>query len=193
MPNNPTRFRNAAAKNFNVTDHFFLGGTEVTATAAEINALASNGLSSAELGVLDAVTAGTVSASKAVVADANLTVTGLRRPVLTKNANYTVTTADSGALIYVTSADKVMTLPSTAAGLTYTFVITTAGLSASTGLSISPAAADKIMGNGLTAADNKDAINSGATDRDGDSLTIVGDGVDGWFITAVTGTWAREA
>lgn len=118
---------------------------------------------------------------------------GLLRPVLTKNANYTVTTADSLSFILVTAADKVMTLPSTAAGLVYTFVLTNAGLSVSTGLALSPAAADKIMGNGITSLDNKDLILTGATDREGDSVTIVGDGVDGWYITSVTGIWAREA
>ena len=44
-----------------------IGGTAVTATAAEINAIAGTGLSAAELGVLDGVTAGTVTAGKAVV------------------------------------------------------------------------------------------------------------------------------
>jgi hypothetical protein len=42
------------------------------------------------------------------------------------------------------------------------------------------------------AADDKDAINTAATDRVGDSLTLVGDGVDGWYVVGVTGTWARE-
>lgn len=46
---------------------FKLAGTAVTATAAELNAIAGNGLSAAELAVLDGVTAGTVTAGKAVV------------------------------------------------------------------------------------------------------------------------------
>jgi hypothetical protein len=52
--------------------------------------------------------------------------------------------------------------------------------------------ADLIRGNGITPADNKDLICTQATSRIGDSCTIVGDGVDGWYITAITGTWARE-
>jgi hypothetical protein len=48
-----------------------LNGTEITATAAEINAIAGGGLSGAELGFLNGATAGTVVASKAVVVGAD--------------------------------------------------------------------------------------------------------------------------
>jgi hypothetical protein len=54
-----------------------LDGTAVTATAAEINAIAGNGLSAAELAVLDGVTPGTIIASKAVVTDSGIKVSGL--------------------------------------------------------------------------------------------------------------------
>lgn len=119
--------------------------------------------------------------------------TAIAKKVKTTAANLTLTAADSGSLITVTAADKVMTLPSTVKGLEFTFSLAAAGLSAGTGLSISPAAADKIMGNGFTAADNKDAVLAGSGDRDGDSITLVGDGVDGWYIVAHEGTWTREA
>lgn len=113
--------------------------------------------------------------------------------VLTKSADYTLTTADNGSTVVVTGVDKVITLPATAAGLWYRIVLAAAGLSAGTGLSISPNASDKIMGNGFTSVDNKDAILAGAGDREGDSITLAADGVDGWYIVAVTGTWTREA
>jgi|GEM_PF-1835168 len=208
-----------------------LGGTLVTATAAEINKLAGvvagtasaskaavlganknldilalpvSGLkigagagtamdcTAAELNTLNGVTAGTAAASKAIVLDTNKAVSGQRAPILTKSANYTVTAADSGSVILVASADKVLTLPATAAGYTYTFVLAFAGLSAGTGLSISPAAADKIMGNGLAGVDNKDLILAGAGDVEGDSVTLVGDGVDGYYIVSVNGIWTIE-
>lgn len=114
-------------------------------------------------------------------------------PVLTKSADYTLTATDSGALVIVTGVDKVLTLPATVAGLVYTIVLAAAGLSAGTGLSISPNASDKIIGNGFTAADDKDAILAGSDDRAGDAITLVGDGVDGWYITSLTGTWTRQA
>jgi hypothetical protein len=47
-----------------------IGGTAITATAAEINAIAGGGLSEAELGVLNSVTAGVAAASKALVLSA---------------------------------------------------------------------------------------------------------------------------
>jgi len=157
-----------------------LGGTLITATAAEINKLAG-------------VTAGTVAASKALVVDANKVVLGLRQSVVVVTADTTLTEADSGKIIIVNAAaSKTLTLPATAAGLTFTLqhqVATSTGA----GHALSPAAADLIRGNGFTPADNKDAICSQATSRIGDSMTIVGDGADGWYVTSVTGTWAREA
>ncbi len=85
----------------------------------------------------------------------------------------------------------VVTLPPTRLGYTVTIITQTA--SASTGVSISPDAADKIQGKGITAADDKDWINTAATDAVGDLVTLVGDGVDGWWVVSERGTWARQA
>jgi hypothetical protein len=73
----------------------------------------------------------------------------------------------------------------------YTFIVKT--LSSTTGFSVSPAAADAIHGGGLTSVDDKDLINTAASDAEGDTVTIIGDGVDGWWITSIVGTWAKEA
>lgn len=110
-----------------------------------------------------------------------------------KTANYTVTAAESGATFLADAADIVFTLPSTVAGLRYRFILSANGLSVGTGLSLSPAAVDAVFGNGLTNVDNKDLINSGASDRIGDAVEIVGDGRDGWYIQSLVGTWAKEA
>ena len=115
-----------------------------------------------------------------------------KRPVKVVTADTTLTAADNGALIIVNAAaTKVITLPATVAGLRFTIthqVATTGGA----GHSLSPAAADLIRGDGITPADNKDLICTQATSRIGDSVTVVGDGVDGWYIESVTGAWARE-
>jgi len=111
-------------------------------------------------------------------------------PVEVVTDDFTVTAAESGKIFIVNAADVTATLPSTAAGLTYTFIVQT--LSTTTGLSISPAAADAIHGGGQASTDNKDLINTAATDAEGDMVTIVGDGVDGWWITSIVGTWAEE-
>jgi hypothetical protein len=111
--------------------------------------------------------------------------------VLTKTANYTMTEGDSGYLVKCATDNVVFTLPSTVVGYSYTFMNT--GADGAAKISIDPAAIDKIMGCGLTAADNKDLINTKATARTGDYVRIQGDGVNGWFIVEMRGVWAREA
>lgn len=113
------------------------------------------------------------------------------RGLQSKAANYTVLPSESGTLFIATVADVIFALPATSAGLWYTFTFKSA--SAGVGGQVKPVTVDKIIGNGFTAADNKAAINSGATDRSGDAITVVGDGLDGWFIVNLTGTWARAA
>ena len=108
-----------------------------------------------------------------------------------KSASFNVLAAESGATYLCKAVDLVATLPATVAGLFYTFIVHT--VSATTGLSISPAAADAIRGNGLTSVDDKDLINTAATDAEGDTVTIIGDGADGWWVVEIVGTWAKEA
>jgi len=111
-----------------------------------------------------------------------------KKTVSIKAADFTLTAADSGSVFIADAVDLTVTLPATAAGLEFTFVVAT--VSVTTGLSISPVTADYIAH--TTAVVDKDLINTGATDVIGDSVTIVGDGVDGWFCTSLKGTWAKE-
>lgn len=111
-------------------------------------------------------------------------------------ANRTLTAADTGKVFETSAADIVFTLPdATAAGMkgvTFTFI--NGVLSGGTGMSLSPAAGDQIRGKGITTpADNKDMINSGASDALGDTVTLVCDGSTGYVATVVVGTFAREA
>lgn len=110
-------------------------------------------------------------------------------------ANRTLTRKDSGKLFLVGAVDLVASLPDVTAdanlkGVSYDFFIDAA--SAVTGFSVSPGATDKIRGKGITAADNKDIINTAATDAVGDYISVACDGTD-WVITSMLGTWAREA
>lgn len=125
-----------------------------------------------------------------------------RRQSVNVSTNKTLTLADQGIVQNVIADGIVITLPSTAAGST--FVIRNGGVPVTSGpagtgsdqsvlVAVSPAAADKIQGNGFTAADNKDALNTKDTSQVGDEITLVGDGVDGWNIQECIGTWAREA
>jgi len=111
---------------------------------------------------------------------------------VTKTDNYTVKVTESGTKFAIATDAKVFTLPSTAKGLVYQFWNT--GADGNNIITISPAAADRIGGGGLgTGVDNKDLINTKATALYGDMVEIVGDGADGWIITKIVGTWAKEA
>lgn len=116
--------------------------------------------------------------------------------------NKTLAITDQGIVQNVVADGAVITLPSTVVG--YSFTIRNGGDtatgtpsgSASDGsalVAVSPAALDLIAGNGFTAADDKDALNTKATAKVGDEISIVGNGTTGWNITSVKGTWAREA
>jgi len=113
-----------------------------------------------------------------------------KRQVEAVTGNKTLDDGDCGVVQNVT-ADATITLPATVVGYTYT--IRNGGNGSTDGtitINVSPNSADKIAGNGFTAADNKDAINTDG--RPGDEITLVGDGVNGWMIQSVQGTWTRE-
>lgn len=141
---------------------------------------------------VSAVTAGAATASAPLVLGADKQISGVRRKVNLAAATQDLTAAQSGER-FVGAVNAVFTLPAAGAatkGVWYEFEC--GALSVGTGLSISPAAADHIRGNGLTSVDDKDLINSGASDRLGDSVRIYCDGVDGWVIESIIGTWAKE-
>ena len=112
----------------------------------------------------------------------------------TKVDNYSVLAGDSGTTFAIATDAKVFSLPATVAGLTYTFVNT--GADGAVLLSVSPVAADGISGGGLaTGVVNKDLLNTKATAKKYDFVTIVGTGVTGagaWVITRKYGVWAAE-
>lgn len=112
----------------------------------------------------------------------------LKRQVETVTGAKTLDEGDNGVVQRVTTSATI-TLPSTVVGTTY--IIENGTTTSNVTVTVSPAAADKIMGNGFTSADNKDAINTSG--RAGDSITLVGDGVNGWMVQNVVGTWTREA
>ena len=109
-----------------------------------------------------------------------------------KTANYTVVaTTDSGKTIASTLDGFVATLPSIAIGNTVTFV--NMAEDGQGGFSVSPAALDGITYAG-TAVDDKDIINTKATAKKGDYITLASlDGVVAWQVVAVRGVWAKEA
>lgn len=105
----------------------------------------------------------------------------------------TLNAADSGVVQNVT-ATATITLPAVAAGISGTSYIIRVGAPGIT-VNVSPNSADKIVGNGFTAADDKDAI---ATDQPAGSflhLVAVNEATtdSAWVVHRVCGTWTREA
>ena len=100
---------------------------------------------------------------------------------------------DTGKLFCVTDAGDAdaLTLPAIADGLGG-ITILAVGAFGTTAVTISPAAADMVLGPDITGADNKDLICTKATQRRGDFVTLDLGDADGYVVTEMRGTWARE-
>ncbi len=98
----------------------------------------------------------------------------------------TLDEGDSGVCQNVT-ATATITLPATVAGATYPIRVGAYGIT----VTVSPAAADKIMGNGFTSADNKDLI---FTNQPAGSYVILNaDGANGYYVSRISGVATRES
>lgn len=100
---------------------------------------------------------------------------------------------DTGKLFCVTDAGDAdaLTLPAIADGLGG-ITILAVGAFGTTAVTVSPAAADMVLGPDITGADNKDLICTKATQRRGDFVTLDLGDADGYVVTEMRGTWARE-
>ena len=114
-------------------------------------------------------------------------------------ADTTLTYEESGDTFLIGTDALTITLPATKAGVEYTFI--NSGADGNNIITISPNASDAIIGTIANAAadsvsggvDDKDIINTKATANKGDRITLVGDGVAGWYIKEGVGIWASEA
>ena len=143
-----------------------IGGTAMTATAAELNAIAGNGLSAAELAVLDGVTAGTLKASKAWTSDANLDTVMPTGGKLTVQSGGDIT-LESGSTLDVAGTFEIanVSMTASAAELNYNDIATLGTLAASKAWT-SDASLDTVMPTGgLLTVQSGGAItlNSGST------------------------------
>lgn len=117
--------------------------------------------------------------------------------------NKTLALSDQGVIQNVITDGITVTLPATAAGNAFTVrnggVPASSGLGAASGsdfsclVTIAPNASDKIQGIQFTAADNKALLNTKATAKVGDEVMLIGDGIDGYNVNRIKGTWARQA
>lgn len=114
----------------------------------------------------------------------------------------TLAITDQGVVQVVKTDAIAVTLPATVVGYSFTVMNggdaptgapTGAGGNESCLVELAPVAADLIAGGQITAADDKSYLNTKATARVGDEVTVVGNGTTGWNITHQKGIWAREA
>lgn len=117
---------------------------------------------------------------------------GARTVRETLSANKTLDAEDCGKLFWVDTDAFTITLPAIATGLDG-FMIVNGGAFGAVLVTISPAAADMILGPDITGADDKDLLNTKATARRGDYVVLGGNDADGYAVQELRGTWARQA
>lgn len=121
------------------------------------------------------------------------------------DTNKTLTAADSGVVQNVIADGITITLPATVVGMVFTIrnggVPASSSVGSGTGsdfsalVTIAPNASDQINGLNVTGADNKALLNTKATSKVGDFVTLVGDGTAGvgWNVLYARGIWARAS
>lgn len=107
------------------------------------------------------------------------------------SSTITLDAADSGKALLIDTDAFTITLPATVIGYNYTFV--NFGADGTILITISPNSSDYIAGCDITAATNKDLLNTKTTAKFGDYVRLVADGSAGWFIADLRGTWVRES
>lgn len=98
---------------------------------------------------------------------------------------------DCGKLFWCTGDATALTLPAIAAGLSG-LAIVSGGAFGAQATTIDPNASDMILGPDITGGDNKDLINTKATQRRGDYVVLIAGDADGYMVTEMRGIWARE-
>jgi len=110
----------------------------------------------------------------------------------TISANKTLDAADTGKLFAVDTDAKTITLPAIADGYAGGMIVNI-GAFGTVLITISPGADDMILGPDITGANNKDLLNTKATAVRGDRVKLDLGDADGYVVTNMRGTWAREA
>ena len=110
----------------------------------------------------------------------------------TISANKTLDAEDTGKLFWVDTDAVTITLPAVAAGV-FGVQIVNGGSYGTVAVTISPNSVDSILGPDITAADDKDLINTKATAKRGDYVVLDSGDADGYLAVELRGTWARQA
>lgn len=109
----------------------------------------------------------------------------------TVSANKTLDAQDSAKVFFIDTDGVVVTMPAVEgmAGIR----LVNAAAYGTVGWSMDPNGSDMVEGPDITAADNKDIVNTKATANRGDLLDVEYSDANGWVITRKIGTFAREA
>lgn len=108
----------------------------------------------------------------------------------TVSNNLTLDAEDSGKALWVDTDAKAITLPAVE-GMSNIRIIN-GGAFGTVAVTVSPNANDMIESADITAANNKDLVNTKATARRGDFIDLDYGDANGWVVTRMKGTWARE-
>jgi len=108
----------------------------------------------------------------------------------TVTTGLTIDAQDSGKVLCITTDALTQTLPAVEGISNIRFL--NLGAFGTVEITVSPNANDMIESVDAAGVDNKDIVNTKATARRGDYIDLdYGDG-NGWVVTAVRGTWAKE-
>lgn len=101
--------------------------------------------------------------------------------------------AQVGKFVTISTDAKTLTLPAVVVGATFVIVNTAADGGAL--LTISPNSSDKFLVDiaGGAGTNNKDIINTKATQNQYDYVKLVGLSADGWLIDDIRGTWVDQS
>jgi hypothetical protein len=120
---------------------------------------------------------------------------GLTAVTLTADTTLALNThsVQVGAYVEIATDAKTLTLPAVTVGSSYIIVNTAADAGAL--LTISPNGSDKFLVDiaGAAGTDNKDIINTKATQKKYDFVHLMGVDAAGWCIADIRGTWVDES
>jgi len=102
----------------------------------------------------------------------------------------TLDAQDSAKVFFVDTDAKTITLPAVE-GMSGIRIVN-AGAYGTVAVTLSPNANDMVEGPDVTGADNKDLVNTKATACRGDYIDLDYSDANGWVVTGMKGTWARE-
>jgi hypothetical protein len=108
----------------------------------------------------------------------------------TVTTGLTIDAQDSGKVFCITTDALTQTLPAVEGICNMRFL--NCGAFGTVAVTVSPNTNDMIEAADVSAANNKDFVNTKTTARRGDYIDVDYSDADGWVITRKRGTWAKE-